>query len=46
MAYGKSFKEEVIKIINAKLKEFKCKEFLTSELIEGVGEFEKRYFRG
>lgn len=41
---NQDYLEEAIKIINEKLKEFKSKEFLTAELIEGVCALEKDIF--
>lgn len=41
---NQDYLEEAIKTINKMLKEFKSKEFLTSELIEGVGALEKDIF--
>lgn len=42
---NQDYLEEAIKIINEKLKEFKSKEFLTAELIEGVCALEKDILR-
>jgi len=41
---NQDYLEEAIKTINKLLKEFKSKEFLTAELIEGVGALEKDIF--
>lgn len=41
---NQDYLEEAINIINEKLKEFKSKEFLTAELIEGVCALEKDIF--
>lgn len=41
---NQDYLEEAIKTINKLLKEFKSKEFLTSELIEGIGALEKDIF--
>ena len=41
---NQDYLEEAIKTINKLLKEFKSKEFLTAELIEGVGALEKHIF--
>ena len=41
---NQDYLEEAIKTINKLLKEFKNKEFLTSELIEGIGALEKDIF--
>ena len=41
---NQDYLEETIKVINKKLKEFKSKEFITAELIEGVSILEKDIF--
>jgi len=41
---NQDYLEEAIKIINNKLKEFKSREFVTAELIDGVSIFEKDIF--
>ena len=41
---NQDYLEEAIKTINKLLKEFTSKEFLTSELIEGIGALEKDIF--
>ena len=41
---NQDYLEETIKVINNKLKEFKSKEFITAELIEGVSVLEKDIF--